>query len=68
MNAGAVGDVIVDGFWKRVGLLKHHAHLAAQVHHVHIGIININTVEQNTARDPAIGNHVVHPVEAAQKR
>ena len=35
VDARAVGDVLVDRFRKRVGLLEHHPDTGAQLHHVH---------------------------------
>ncbi len=41
MGAGAVGDVVIDAHGEGIGLLEHHAHLPAQLVHIHIFVINI---------------------------
>ena len=36
-----VGDVFVDGFWKRIRSLEHHADALAQFDHVHLAAVDV---------------------------
>ena len=59
----AVGDVLEDGFRKRVRLLEDHADPPAQGDDVDAGRVDIVVVDQDRTLDPGPGNDVVHPIE-----
>ena len=68
LQTRAKGDIIVDGFGKRVGLLKNHAHAATEVDRVDALGIDIVAVERHGALDARTLDQVIHAVDAAQKR
>ena len=68
MDARAIGDVLVDRLRKRVRLLEHHADAGAQLHHVESGIIDVLSVDLDSAGHARDRDGVVHPVDAAQER
>ncbi|MPN09027.1 hypothetical protein SDC9_156315 [bioreactor metagenome] len=68
VHSRAIGNVVVDGHGKRVGLLKHHAHPLAQHVHFHPGGVDIFPVQQKSARDAAAGDEIVHPVKGFEQR
>src|SRR5438552_18757063 len=67
MDTRSVGDILVDRFGERIGLLEDHAHPSAQLDDVHVGAGDVHIVELDAARDPSRGNRVVHPVETAKE-
>ena len=67
MDFRTVGDVFVDRFGERVGLLEHHPDPRAQLHHVELGIVDVLPIQRDLAFHARGGDGVVHPVEAAQK-
>ena len=62
MDPGAVGDIIIDAHWKRIGLLKHHSHLFTQQGGIYLRIIDIFIVKKHRSLDLYIGNQIVHTV------
>ncbi len=50
MQARSIGDVVIDGLRKRVGLLEHHADAGAQLHHVLRALVNVLAVEPDLLR------------------
>ena len=62
VDARAISDVLVDRLRERVGLLEHHADARAELHHVHVGRINVLAVELDLAGDARAGDGVVHAV------
>ena len=68
LQTRAKGDILVDGFGKRVGLLKNHAHAATEVDRVDALGIDIVAVERHGALDARTLDQVIHAVDAAQKR
>ena len=63
------GHVVVDGHGgKGVGLLEHHADVAAHGGHVHAGAVDIHVVEQHRALHAGAGRQLVHAVDAADER
>src|SRR4030095_7035079 len=67
VDLGAVSDIFVNRLGKRVRLLKDHADAGAQLHDVHVGVVNVFAVELDLARDLRVRDGVVHPVETAQE-
>jgi hypothetical protein len=67
VDAGAIGDILVDRLGEGVGLLEHHADPRAQLHHVHRGGVDIFAVERDRAFDPRRGDGVVHAIEGPQE-
>ena len=65
-GAGTVGDVVVDAHGERVGLLKDHAHVAAQVVDVDLAV-DVHIPDAEVTRYAATVHQVVHPVEALEK-
>src|SRR5207245_8051468 len=62
------GDVVVDRHGReRSGPLEHHADAAPQLDRIDTGIVDVLTVEQHFARDPAPLRQLVHAVQAAQE-
>src|SRR5579871_1334844 len=61
----AVGDVVEDRFWKRVGALKNHAHLAAQLRDVLRK--NVLTVEKYFSFESRVTHGFVHTIEGAKQ-
>ncbi len=45
VDARAIGDVVIDRFGEGVGLLEHHAHPCAQLHHIHPAGIDILPIQ-----------------------
>ena len=68
VDARTVGDVLVDGFGERIGLLEDHADARPELHGVDPRRIDIHAVEIDLAGDAAALDGVVHPVQAAQER
>src|SRR3546814_7602635 len=48
MDARPIGDVLIDRLRERVGLLEHHAHTGAKLHHVHAGPVDIRSEEHTS--------------------
>ena len=67
VDTRAVGDVIVDGFWEGVRLLKNHANECPQLNNVYGFSIDILTVQRNFAEDPTAVDDIVHAVHTAQE-
>src|SRR5262249_31027062 len=65
VDAGAVSDVVEDGFRKRVGALEDHADTAAESGDV-LGE-NVLTVQKNFAFETRGTHGFVHAVECAEK-
>ena len=68
MDAGAVGDVFVNRFWKWIGLLEHHADARAQHHRIDIAAIGFLAVDLQRTRNHAALDGVVHAIDTAQER
>src|SRR3990172_3212182 len=68
VDPGAEGDIFVDRFGKRVGLLEHHPDPPTYVDDVHRPLVDVPALEQHLASGPEAGDHVVHAVEAPQQR
>ena len=62
MELGTIGDVVVNAHGKQVGLLPHHADLAAQLGHIHILAVHILAAEKQVALDLYAGHQILHPV------
>jgi hypothetical protein len=58
--------VVKDTGGKRIGLLEHHADIAANGHGIHGRMVNVLTPEVNMAFKPKTPNQIVHAVKAAQ--
>ncbi len=67
MNARAIGHIVINGFWERVWLLKHHADFRPQLHRIHFRVIDVFTIQQNVTLHPADVDCVIHPVQGAQE-
>ncbi|MNJ42842.1 hypothetical protein D3C77_378200 [compost metagenome] len=67
MQTGAVGNIIIDRFRKRIRLLKHHADLFAQRLYLHIVTVNILAANLYGSLDSRTRNHIVHPIECPQQ-
>src|SRR5690606_27843855 len=67
VDPGAVGDVVVDRFGERVGLLEDHADAAADLDGVDAGVVDVLAVVGDGALDAGAGDEVVHAVERAQE-
>ncbi len=67
INPGAKGHVIVNGLRERIGLLEDHPHPLAQIHHVHIWLVDVLPMQQNFPFHLRAGNGVVHAIQAAQE-
>src|SRR5439155_27226983 len=52
---------------ERSGPLEHHADAAPQLDRIDTGIVDVLTVEQHFARDPAPLRQLVHAVQTAQE-
>jgi len=59
----SVGEVVENALGKRIGILKHHAHLAPQAHDIGLRMIDIGAIHENTPFDPGSRDEIVHPVE-----
>ncbi len=68
VDARTIGDIVVNGFRKRVWFLKNHAHLGPQLHRIDTFVIDVFTVQQDRALNAANVDRVVHPVDTAKKR
>src|SRR3546814_18140195 len=66
MDARPIGDVLIDRLRERVGLLAHHAHTGAKMHHVHAGHVDILAVQRDVAFATRAFHGVVHPAERPQ--
>jgi hypothetical protein len=66
VDARAVGDVVVDRFRERVGLLEHHADAGAQLHRVDARVVDILAVERDVALDAATS--IVSFIRLRQRR
>jgi hypothetical protein len=64
----AIGGVVEDRLWEWIGALEHHPDTPAQRHHVHVGVIDILSVQAHRALNPDVRYQVVHPVDRAQQR
>ena len=51
VQARPVCNIVVDRLRERVGLLKHHADAAAQLHGVDAPLVNVLAIESNRAGD-----------------
>ena len=67
VNARAVGHVLEHRLREGVGLLEHHAHACAQLHHIEAGIVDVGLVDLDLTGDAAARNGVIHTVDAAQE-
>ncbi len=67
VNSRAIGNVIVNGFGKGVGFLKHHAHLDPQRNHIDVLIVDVLTVQFDFPGDPADVDGVIHAIQATQE-
>ena len=67
MNAGPVGNIIVNGFGKGIGFLEDHPHLGPQGDHINGFVVDILPIQHHLPRDPAAVHRVIHPVQTAQK-
>jgi len=61
------GNVIVDGLREGVGFLENHSHSLAERRHVHVGGVDIFSVEENLSVHARVRDGVVHSVEAAEE-
>ena len=68
VDAGAVGDVVVDRLRERVRLLKHHADARPKLDDIEHAVVDVLTVKRDLAGHPADVDRVVHPVQAPQER
>src|SRR4030095_11983834 len=68
MDAGRPGDVIVDAFGERVGLLEYHADAVTHFYRIHILSIDILTIEGHFALDRCASIELVHTVKGSQQR
>ena len=68
LQTRAKGDILVDGFRERVGLLKDHTHATTEVDRVDALGIDIVAVERHGALDARTLDQVIHAIDAAQKR
>ena len=68
MGTGAVGHVVVDAHGEGVGLLEHHAHLTAQLVHVHRRGVNVLAPVQHLSLHANAGDQVVHAIQRFQER
>ena len=66
IDAQAVGHVFINGFVERIGLLKHHAHTAAQRNHIRIRTVHILPIQNNFAFNARSGNKIVHAAVGLQ--
>ena len=67
MYSWPIGDIVIDRFWKGVGLLKHHPNLGAQLNRINFWIVDIFTIDPNIAHDTAHINRVIHAVDTSQE-
>jgi hypothetical protein len=68
VDAGAVGDILVDRLGEGVRLLEHHTDAGAQLHDVHVGRVDIFAVKLDRAFHARVRDRVVHAVDGAQER
>ena len=64
----AEGHVAVDAHGERVGLLEHHADVAAHRDRVDGRVVDVLAAEVDVALEAEAADQVVHAVEAAQHR
>ena len=64
MKSGAVGNIIINAHGEGIGLLKYHAYLFPEQRGIHPLIVNILSVQQNSALDFHILHQIIHPVDA----
>src|SRR3989338_1831160 len=62
-NPRAVGDVLIDGFGKGVGFLKHHANLQPDREGVDRRIIELSSFEEDVTAHAKAGNEVIDTVQ-----
>src|SRR5262245_58624498 len=67
VQAQAEGDVAIDAHRKWVGLLKHHADVAAHGDGIHPRVVDVLTAEMHVALEAEAPHQVVHAVDAAQR-
>ncbi len=67
VDARPIGDILVDRFRERIGLLEHHAHARAQLHDIQRLVVDVEVVELDLAGHARRRDGVVHPVDAAQE-
>ena len=68
VDTRAIGHIVIDRFWKGVGLLKHHADARAQRHNIDMRGVDILAIQLDLAFHAADVDGVIHPVERTQKR
>jgi|GEM_PF-5999551 len=67
MGARAIRNVIINAHGERVGLLKYHAHAAAEQVYIHPAV-NARSVKQHFPGDAAAFHQVVHAVQGFEQR
>ena len=67
LEARSVGDVVVDRFWKRIGLLENQTDLLAKGNQVHFGFVNILAGDEQFTLDAAAGDEIVQAVDGTKK-
>src|SRR5699024_598611 len=66
--ARAVGDVLPDGFGKRVRLLEHHSNALSELDEIDIVAVDLLAIECDAALDARGLDAIVHPVQTAEER
>ena len=67
IDAGPVGDVVVDRLRKHVRLLEDHADLPANLDRIDVRAVDVDAVVREQALDLGPGDEIVHAVEGPQE-
>ena len=67
MYSWPICDIVIDGFWEGVWLLKDHSNLGPQLNRINLWIVNILAVNPYVAPDAAHIYRIVHAIDAPQK-
>ena len=66
MDSRPIGNVVIDTHGKGVGLLEYHAYFLSQQGGIHLGIVNILIIQENSPIDLNARHQVVHAVQCLQ--
>ena len=63
VNFRSIGNIVKNGFWKRIRFLEYHAYPSAQGNNINFRGVDIFIINQNPTFHAAAVNRVVHPVK-----
>ncbi len=65
VHAWCVSDIFKDRLRKRIRLLEHHTHPAAERHFIHFRCVNVQPIHLDQTFGAYARNQVVHTIQAA---